>query len=186
MNRFAKRKRGVLLGFGAATAVLTLTSTAFACTIYKGKTTVTDVNNGVTSTASADGSGGTGAHSFCGPDGQPSPVQAQQAVDLTGTFTVMVGLATVCTDNKAPQADYTINWATRKTDVPQPEVPGGLCNSAENDLVNLGSITVSSTGTGGAANNAASTPSIGPATVCLGSDLGPEAASPPEVRLLVI
>lgn len=187
LRRFARRRWAALTGFGAASAVLGLASTSFACTYYYGKSTVTDVNNGVTSTAWADGAGGSEPHAFCAPGGVPTQFQPLHPVDLTGQFTVGVGSTTLCTTaTQAPDANFGINWSTPKPDVDQDEVyVRGHCDANDNNLTSIGSMNV----TNGVGSASVSVPTAfpgGPAAVCFESPLGPTGDSPPEVRLLVI
>ncbi len=106
------QRRRLLFGFSAAAALLMLSSAAFACTIYKGKMTVTPNGRGSSGSSSAIGNGsGMG---YCAP------------VDGDGTLGMRGGTVTV-RGGPAPgggcgghhvtgQGEWFIRWIAGKWD----------------------------------------------------------------------
>lgn len=100
-------RRASVLGFTAGALALSMTGSAYGCTFFYGKLTVsaTKIINGqpVVSTAFADGSGGfaqkSGAHGYC-PTGSAAGlaevVYPPQDMFIVPELTVQVGTTTTC------------------------------------------------------------------------------------------
>lgn len=119
-------RKASVLGFTAGVALLSMTSSAFACTFFYGKLTVTAtrVVNGVTQTSTAFADGNPNAfHSYCPTPaivdavsgGGSSIVYPAQAMYKAAMFTVTVGPTTTCgvTQNSLPSSangTYDVRW----------------------------------------------------------------------------
>lgn len=184
------------LGAIATGALLTMASTAFACTIYAGKATVTATGPGALGSASADGGGvDTDQHAYCGAHPRGNLVTA-------GTIRVEVGATTNCPTTKTlPAGAYNVYWVSAApTEGVGPTNTGNLqvdgithpefynCNNTiqvqNTGRQQLGTITVSSSGTGSVDVNLAGKAAPGPGNICVNDGTGDsESTSSPQVYI---
>lgn len=157
--RSTTRRSGSLLGFAVGVAFLATSSVAFACTMYAGKTTVSDyvvnpttgADTSVSQSVSEDGDPVTAAHWYC-----TGALPTRTPVDLTGPkFTVTVGTTTTCaaTGNQAllGNTGYKVLWL----DVTKSEPLKPMCQDQTNwPSTEVASFTTDASGSGGGANNA--------------------------------
>lgn len=149
MTRTARK--GVIGGFAAGAAVLTLTSAAFACTTYYGKMTVN-----ITAGSAGDGHtqsvavGSRSGMNYC----SGYPTGASHMLSSAGTKTITVGVdaanGTCGSTNKLPRTggllgmttlSYKVNWSPGKmftsTGHVAPYVRFGDCMNGEAGATNL-------------------------------------------------
>lgn len=201
-------RKASLLGFTAGTLVLSMTGSAYACTYFYGKLTVTATSPTdplLTSSAFTDGAGGYspnaleegGVHGYCPI---PAPVDnrtgsaASAAYPAQGmykaeTFGLQVGPTTTCvtqnqlTGELGGNATHDVRWLNMKNAVSQ------YCVSPNNDAVieSKGSITLTDgVGSGVFPQGTAAAGEV--VKVCIRNDesLSSTGASAPDVKLLMI
>lgn len=188
----ASRRRGAVLGFAVGTAFLAMSSIAFACTQYAGKTTVSDFvvnpttgnDTTVSQSVAADGDGG--AHTYCGTNAAP----VRTPIDLTGPmFTVTVGTTTLCplaATSLAANTSYEVRWL----DVTNPPLLPMCQDTSLPGSTKVATFTTDAFGSGGAVNNATLPAFTGPRLVdicvVLAGGTNPAATSGPTVWLEVV
>lgn len=176
------RRRGAVLGFAFGAAFLAMSSVAFACTVYQGKSTVSDVNNGVATSAFSDGNGE--AHGYCPFGFDAGGVPVRQPVDLTGSFTVTVGRTTTCVNQTslAGGKTYDVRWLNVTGNA---DLSANCNNAAYEGVTRIGSITLDSNGNGSTSSVAVPAGfTAGEVNVCV--TISSDAPSAPEVWLHVV
>lgn len=135
-------KRKLLAGLAVSSAALIMASTAYACTVYRGRVTLTAV--GATTNTTATAVGAPGVHGYCSGDGV-------QTVDMNAQnqFTLAVAPTTDCGGSKLPSGDYEVRWVNMTTSqtLNSSYLPWRYnCNVAASNVYKLGTISVDGAG----------------------------------------
>lgn len=158
-------RKPVVLAFGVIAGVLLMTSTAFACTVFKGRFTVTPSAPGGSGSVTAVGNNSGMGYCGSGPSGT-----AQFATGGGGFSAVVAPDNTGCNGSKLPAGLYTITWS------PGPSVNNNnVYDPRINDCMNLsknqlGTMVVDTNGDG-SGSYTLSAPS-GDAQICVSDPTG--------------
>lgn len=186
-------RKKLLVAAAAAAAVLLMAGSAYACTVYKGKVTLTATGSG--DTAEAHGKGGV--HEYCSGS-------QTQTVDMNATNQFSLALApttAACGGSQLPIGTYEVRWVNMtgsNTVLNNGNAPWVYnCNVTASNVLSLGSLTVNNSGVGSGSFQTAiggpfgtATPSNGASgavNLCVVPGLNnPTSDSAPELALWVI
>lgn len=137
----------MFVGFAVSAAVMIMAGTAYACTVYKGKITLTATGSSNTAVAQ----GANGVHAYCSGE-----VVHTVDMNASNAFNLALAPATAaCGGASLPNDTYQVRWVnmTGSQVLQQPYVPLAYnCNSAATNVKVLGTL-VTTGGTGTASGN---------------------------------
>lgn len=140
----SKSRRGLLVGVAASAAVLILAGSAYACTEYVGKVTLTALTATGANGPSVFAEGAPGVHAYCAGE-------TRQTIDMNAANQFKLAIApasAACGGESVPAGTYDVRWVTAE----DPPTTTGYedfvlnCNPTTAAGFTVGKITVDGSG----------------------------------------